>query len=203
MNAGWNKSASAFASSSTAGTKDDLDDLFADEQPPAAADGGQRQQQDQQRRRQQPNRGFGGGAGGQVQQQPQSNQEPRAYMEKRRGQLCVNRVELLGTLVEDPVKRLTRAGSEFAMLKLATKKALDGKAIPGNLDSAEVHHLTTFGVRAQYVFKNLKKGSRVYACGRIFYDQRETVRIQSITTEFINAVVGSGEDKAAAMDDIF
>ena len=79
----------------------------------------------------------------------------------------VNKVILVGRLTADPEVKATPKGVYVANLRLATH-TYGGKTEDGNAkELTEFHHLVVFGKSAEFAGQYLRKGSQIYAEGRL------------------------------------
>lgn len=79
----------------------------------------------------------------------------------------LNRVMIIGNLGQDPEIRYTAGGSAVANLSVATTEKWRDKASGEQKEQTEWHRLVAFGKTAELIGEYLKKGSAVYAEGRL------------------------------------
>lgn len=75
--------------------------------------------------------------------------------------MSVNRVILLGNIGNDPDIRYPEKDQPVAFFSLATNER------QGNIELTEWHNLVCYGSNAQAAEKYLRKGTRIYAEGRL------------------------------------
>lgn len=78
----------------------------------------------------------------------------------------LNKAELIGNLVGDPVAKTLPSGKSLVRFRLATNtgwKSAKSKAQP----TPEYHEIIAFGKLADVAAKYLKKGDKVYVDGRL------------------------------------
>ena len=80
----------------------------------------------------------------------------------------INRIELLGRVGTDPELRQTRSGTAVCRLRLAT----DRRNGSGDTQT-DWHNLVCWGKTAEAVAEYVRKGDRIYASGRLGYDDWE------------------------------
>ncbi len=97
----------------------------------------------------------------------------------------VNKVILIGNLGKDPEFRTTQSGMSMAKFSLATSEKR--KNANGELqETTEWHRLVCWGRLGEVARDYLRKGSRIYAEGRIHYDSYENKEGQKVyTTEIM------------------
>jgi single-strand DNA-binding protein len=84
----------------------------------------------------------------------------------------LNKASLIGNLTKDPEIRFTQGGQAVANFVVATNESWTGK--DGNTtEKTEFHNISCWGGLAKACGDYLKKGSRVYAEGRITYRKVE------------------------------
>ncbi len=97
----------------------------------------------------------------------------------------VNKVILIGNLGKDPEFRTTQSGLSVAKFSLATTEKRKNQN--GELqENTEWHRLVCWARLAEVARDYLKKGSRIYAEGRIHYDSYENKEGQKVYTTEIN-----------------
>ena len=95
--------------------------------------------------------------------------------------LNVNRVTLLGNVIEDPTVRNTKNGTKVANFRIATSKKWKNK--DGEQQSSrQFHRCTVFGGVADFV-GTLAKGDAVYVEGELTYGSYEKDGQKVYTTD--------------------
>ena len=98
----------------------------------------------------------------------------------------VNKVILIGHLGSDPEVRYTASGSAVANANLATSETWKDKSTGEKQERTEWHRLVFFNRSAEIAGEYLRKGSKIYAEGRLqtrkWTDQSGNVRY---TTEIV------------------
>ena len=79
----------------------------------------------------------------------------------------VNRVTLLGNLGKDPDVRYMPDGTAVVTVSLATSETWKDKATRERKEQTEWHRLVFFRRLAEIAGQSLKKGSQIYATGRL------------------------------------
>lgn len=79
----------------------------------------------------------------------------------------VNKVILVGNLGRDPEVRYMSSGSAVANVALATSDTWKDKQTGEQQERTEWHNLVFYGRLAEIVGEYLKKGSKIYAEGRL------------------------------------
>jgi single-strand DNA-binding protein len=123
----------------------------------------------------------------------------------------VNKVILIGNLGQDPELRYTSAGVAVATFTLATNESW--KDQDGNTqERTQWHNLVAWRKLAEICGEYLKKGSRIYAEGRLqyrTYDDKsgvkryvtEIVLDQMMMLDSRNSAAGSGVQAPAASEE--
>ncbi|KAI6174181.1 Single-stranded DNA-binding protein, mitochondrial [Aphelenchoides besseyi] len=87
---------------------------------------------------------------------------------RRRRSVNLNRVELLGGVANDPVERTGRTGTPYCTFDMFTN--VEYKRNDGSFEErVELHNILVFGGMANYVIKNIQRGTRVFVSGRLHY----------------------------------
>ncbi len=94
----------------------------------------------------------------------------------------INRIELLGRVGTDPELRQTKNGTAVCRLRLAT----DRRNGSGDAQT-DWHNLICWGKQAEAVAEYVHKGDRIYASGRLGYDDWEDQDGQRRQTTEIHA----------------
>ena len=81
--------------------------------------------------------------------------------------LNVNRAEVIGNLTRDPEIRYIPSGQPVCNFGVATNRRYQNKAGEWQDLPVEFHNIVVWGKLAEGCSKVLKKGNRVYLCGRI------------------------------------
>jgi len=98
----------------------------------------------------------------------------------------VNRVTLLGNLGKDPDVRYMPDGTAVVTVSLATSETWKDKATGERKEQTEWHHLVFFCRLAEIAGQSLKKGSQIYATGRIQTRKWiDSTGIERYTTEIV------------------
>lgn len=79
----------------------------------------------------------------------------------------INKVLIIGRLGKDPVIRYTTGGSAIASMSIATGESWRDKSSGETKDKTEWHKIVAFGKLAEIIGKYPKKGSQVYAEGKL------------------------------------
>jgi single-strand DNA-binding protein len=95
--------------------------------------------------------------------------------------LNVNRVTLLGNVIEDPTVRSTKTGTKVANFRVATSKSWKDKD-GERKSSRQFHRCTVFGGPAEFV-GTLVKGDAVYVEGELTYGSYEKDGQKVYTTD--------------------
>ncbi|MCY4619129.1 MAG: single-stranded DNA-binding protein [Chloroflexi bacterium] len=107
----------------------------------------------------------------------------------------INRIELLGRVGTDPELRQTKQGTAVCRLRLAT----DRRNGSGDTQT-DWHNLVVWGKTAEAVAEYVHKGDRIYASGRLGYDdwedqdgqRRQTTEIHANEVVFLDSRNGNG-----------
>ncbi|MDD3896340.1 MAG: single-stranded DNA-binding protein [Candidatus Peribacteraceae bacterium] len=98
----------------------------------------------------------------------------------------INRAEIVGNITRDPEVRTTTSGQQVVSLGVATNDRWRDKASGEDRERAEFHNVVVWGALAQQVSQHMKKGSRIYATGRVQTRSWETQSgSKRYTTEII------------------
>ena len=98
----------------------------------------------------------------------------------------VNRVTLLGNLGKDPDVRYMPDGTAVVTVSLATSETWKDKATRERKEQTEWHRLVFFRRLAEIAGQSLKKGSQIYATGRIQTRKWiDSTGIERYTTEIV------------------
>jgi len=95
--------------------------------------------------------------------------------------LNVNRVTLLGNLIEDPTIRDTKSGTKVCNFRVATSKTWKDKN-GEKKSSRQFHRATVFGGVAEFM-QNLQKGDGVFVEGELVYGSYEKDGQKVYTTD--------------------
>ncbi len=99
---------------------------------------------------------------------------------------ALNRAEAIGNVTRDPEIRTTTGGQQVLTLGVATNERWKDKASGEVRERTEFHNVVVWGALAQEVAKGLKKGNKVYVCGRVQTRSWETKDGQKrYTTEIV------------------
>jgi single-strand DNA-binding protein len=78
----------------------------------------------------------------------------------------LNRAQVLGNVTRDPEKRQTTSGQQVASFSIATNRAWTD-ASGAKQEQAEYHNIVAWGKLADIIGSYAKKGTKIYAEGRI------------------------------------
>lgn len=99
---------------------------------------------------------------------------------------AINRVDVLGNVTREPELRTTTNGQQVLTLGVATNDRWKDKATGEDKERAEFHDVVLWGDLAQEAAKHIKKGSRVFASGRVQTRSWETPNgAKRYTTEIV------------------
>ncbi len=99
---------------------------------------------------------------------------------------CLNRVQVIGNVTRDPELRTTTSGQSVLSFGVATNERWKDKASGEMKERTEFHNVVAWGELAVAIQANVKKGQRVYCCGRVQTRSFETQAGQKrYTTEVI------------------
>jgi single-strand DNA-binding protein len=99
---------------------------------------------------------------------------------------CLNRVQVIGNVTRDPELRTTTSGQHVLSFGVATNERWKDKASGEMKERSEFHNVVAWGELAVAIQANVKKGQRVYVCGRVQTRSFETQAGQKrSTTEVI------------------
>lgn len=79
----------------------------------------------------------------------------------------VNKVILIGNLGKDPEVRTTQGGDKVANITVATSENWTNKQTGTREERTEWHRLVMFGKTAEIAEKYIKKGSKIFAEGKL------------------------------------
>ena len=86
---------------------------------------------------------------------------------KQEKSMDVNKITLLGRIVNDPVVKKTKTGKDVTSCSLATNLVWKSSKGSNTTKEAEFHNLIFWGSIASIAGKYLKKADRVYIEGRL------------------------------------
>ncbi|MCJ7783845.1 MAG: single-stranded DNA-binding protein [Desulfobacterales bacterium] len=116
----------------------------------------------------------------------------------------LNKVELIGNLVQDPAVKGLPSGLSMARFSLATEYSWRNQRTKEVSTTIEYHRILAWGRLAEVVGKYLKKGDKVYLEGRLqsreWQDDRKS---RHHTTEIVASnliMLGSKKSKKAAKE---
>ena len=114
----------------------------------------------------------------------------------------VNKAEVVGNVTRDPEMRTTTNGQQVLTIGVATNESWKDKSSGETKDRTEFHNVVIWGELAEEVSRTIKKGSRVYASGRVQTRSWETqTGSKRTTTEIIaDSVCLLGISSAEAND---
>lgn len=116
----------------------------------------------------------------------------------------LNRADVIGNVTRDPEMRTTASGQNVLTLGVATNERWKDKASGETKERVEFHSVVLWGALAEEAAKCIRKGSRVFASGRVQTRSWETqAGAKRTTTEIIaDAVHLLGIKSAEAEDSI-
>lgn len=79
----------------------------------------------------------------------------------------VNKVILIGNLGRDPEVRASQGGGKIANITVATSESWNNKQTGQREERTEWHRLVMFNTTAEIAEKYLKKGSKIFAEGKL------------------------------------
>lgn len=98
----------------------------------------------------------------------------------------VNRAEVIGNVTKDPEMRTTTSGQKVLTIGVATNDRWKDKNSGEMKEKSEFHNVVIWGKLAEDVARNVKKGVRVYAAGRVQSRSWETPTGQKrVSTEIV------------------
>lgn len=80
---------------------------------------------------------------------------------------CINRVELLGNLTQEPELKKTNSGKSYANLTIATNKRRVDQQTGQATETSEFHRCTAWNTLAETICKYLHKGNPLMVTGEI------------------------------------
>lgn len=99
---------------------------------------------------------------------------------------CLNRCEVIGNCTKDPEMRTTPSGQKVLTIGVATNERWKDRNSSEDRERTEFHNIVVWGDLAEAVSKSIKKGNKVYACGRVQNRSWETKDGQKrVTTELV------------------
>lgn len=100
---------------------------------------------------------------------------------------CCNRADIVGNVTRDPEMRTTTSGQKVLTLGVATNDRWKDKATGEMKEKSEFHNVVVWGETAEEVMSGVKKGNRVFVCGRVQTRSWETqAGAKRYTTEIIS-----------------
>ncbi len=116
----------------------------------------------------------------------------------------LNRAAVIGNVTRDPEMRTTTSGQNVLTIGVATNEKWKDKASGEFKERVEFHSIVIWGDLAKAVQSSVKKGQRVFACGRVQTRTWQTQEGQKrATTEIIaDSVTLLGMKSAEAMSNI-
>lgn len=98
----------------------------------------------------------------------------------------VNNAEVIGNVTRDPEMRTTTSGQQVLTIGVATNERWKDKSSGEDRERTEFHNVVVWGDLAEQVNRTVKKGSKVYAAGRVQTRSWETQNgSKRTTTEII------------------
>lgn len=118
----------------------------------------------------------------------------------------LNKAELIGNLVADPIVKALSSGMTMARFRMATNRAWrDNKTKKLNRD-VEYHPVIAWGRLGEIVGKYLKKGDKVYIEGRLqtreWEDKNKVKRYQTEIVASNMIMLGSKNGKAPKQEKV-
>ncbi len=110
----------------------------------------------------------------------------------------VNKVILIGNLGRDPETRSFQNGGKVTNLRIATSETWNDRASGERRERTEWHSVAIFGPLADIAERYLRKGSKVYLCGKL---QTRKWQDQSGQDRYSTEVVLQGPQAEMAMLD--
>lgn len=99
---------------------------------------------------------------------------------------CLNRCEVIGNATKDPEIRTTPTGLKVLTIGVASNERWKDKNTHEDRERTEFHNVVVWGELAEAVAKAVKKGTKVFASGRIQNRSWETKDGQKrVTTELV------------------
>jgi|GEM_PF-5593 len=91
------------------------------------------------------------------------------YIEKKREEICMNKVILMGRLTRDPDVRYSQAAEPLAIARytLAVDRRFQRRDNSGNEQTADFISCVAFGKNGEFAEKYLKQGTKIAITGRI------------------------------------
>jgi single-strand DNA-binding protein len=97
-----------------------------------------------------------------------------------------NRADIVGNVTKDPEMRTTTNGHKVLTIGVATNERWKDKASGEMKEKSEFHNVVVWGELAEEVASHVKKGNRVFVCGRVQTRSWETQSgAKRTTTEVI------------------
>ena len=97
----------------------------------------------------------------------------------------INKVILVGNLGNDPELKSLPNGNNVATFSLATSETWKDKATGERREETEWHRCVVFGKLADIVSQYTRKGSKIYAEGKIKTRQWEKDGVKQYSTEIV------------------
>ncbi len=121
----------------------------------------------------------------------------------------LNRATLIGNVTKDPEMRSTPSGQNVVNFSVATNRRWKDQTSGELKEAVEYHNLVAWGKLAQTISTYLKKGSKIYAEGRLqTRSWEDQAGVKKYRTEVVvdNMIMldkkGSGPAAAAATSDL-
>src|SRR3989304_4876555 len=97
----------------------------------------------------------------------------------------LNKLQLIGNLTKDPEMRYTSNGSAVTNFSIATNRQWKDSSGKEN-DEVTFHRVVAWGKLAEICSQYLKKGSKVYAEGRVSNRKwKDQQNVEHMTTEVV------------------
>ncbi len=128
-----------------------------------------------------------------------------AHVMKGKKGMNLNRAELIGNLVADPIVRALPSGQSVASFRIATGHSWKDTKTKEKKQATEYHHTIAWGRLGEVVDKYLKKGDKVYIDGRLHnrsWDDKEGAK--HFRTEVVaqNLIMLGGAKKKAEAEKV-
>ena len=113
----------------------------------------------------------------------------------------LNKAELIGNLVADPVAKALPSGQTVASFSVATQHVWNDRKTKKQKNDVEYHPVVAWGKLGDVVAKYLKKGDKVYVDGRLkTTSTQENGKFRRYRTEVIASnliMLGGGKKESA------
>ena len=126
-------------------------------------------------------------------------------MTRKKSEMNLNKVSLIGNLTRDPIAKSLPSGSEISIFTVATNYVFKDRATKEKKENVEFHNVVAWGKLAKIINQFLTKGSKVYLEGRLhtrsWEDDKKNVHYKTevIASELI--MLGGGQKKEETKTD--